>query len=297
MSMLSFFGLGSRPAVAPPVTAAPPGRLPAVGLVAGRGEYPLAVCRAARQAGVARLAVVALQDETDPAIRELADSLSTVAVGQLRRTINTFLDQGVRRVIFAGQIKPGRLFSGFKPDLLALRLLWKLPERNAHSLFGAVAGAFEAAGVQVLPATTFLEEWLAGEGVLGRVRPSARQRAEMAFGMRLARDIGRLDIGQTVVVKRGTVLAVEGFEGTDKAIRRGGELGNGSVTVAKAAKPRHDMRFDVPCIGPRTVESLIAAGAHALAVQTGKTLFLNHDETLAALDRARITVMGFTVPE
>ncbi|MEI8078759.1 MAG: UDP-2,3-diacylglucosamine diphosphatase LpxI [bacterium] len=295
--MLSFFGLGSRPEAVPPVAAAPPNRLPAVGLVAGRGEYPLAVCRAARRAGVARLVVVALQDETDPAIRDLADSVNTVAVGQLRRTINTFLAQDVRRVIFAGQIKPGRLFSDFKPDLLALRLLWKLPERNAHSLFGAVADAFEAAGVQVLPATTFLEDWLAGNGVLGRVRPSARQHAEMVFGMRLARDIGRLDIGQTVVVKRGTVLAVEGFEGTDQAIRRGGELGNGQVTVAKAAKPRHDLRFDVPCIGPHTVESLVVARAHALAVQTGKTLFLNRNETLAALDCAHIAVMGFTVPE
>ncbi|MFA5205179.1 MAG: UDP-2,3-diacylglucosamine diphosphatase LpxI [Lentisphaeria bacterium] len=295
MSLLSLFGRRC-PSPAPPAPAAA-GPLPAVGLVAGRGDYPLAVCRAARRAGVARLAVVALQDETDAAIRDLADSLDTVAVGQLRRTINAFLEQDVRRVIFAGQIKPGRLFSGFKPDLLALRLLWQLPERNAHSLFGAVAGAFEAAGITVLPASTFLEDWLAGEGVLGRLRPSSRQREEMTFGMRLAREVARLDIGQTVVVKRGTVLAVEGFEGTDKAIRRGGELGGGRVTVAKAAKPRHDMRFDIPCIGQRTVESLIAARAHGLAVQSGKTLFLNRDDTLAALDRAGIAVMGFPVTD
>lgn len=277
-------------ASAPP--AAPAGAHPPLGIVAGRGIYPLELCRAARAAGVARLCVIALDEETDPAIAALADHVDRVQVGQLRRTMNLLHRQEIREVMFAGQVRPGRLFGGFRPDFLALRLLWGLKERNAHTLFGAIADTFEKDGFRVLPAVTYLETALAGEGVLGRRKPARRQWRDIEFGARIAREISRLDIGQTVVVKKGTVLAVEGFEGTDKAIRRGGELGRGGVTVVKTAKPGHDMRFDVPCIGMNTVESLVAAQAETLAVQTGKTLFLERDRVLAALDAAGICVVG-----
>jgi len=284
------------PADPAPAPANPAGRRPALGIVAGRGLYPLELARAARRAGAARLAVIALDDETDPAIAALADHVDRVQVGQLRKSMDCLHRQQIQEVIFAGQVRPGRLFGGFRPDLLAFRLLLGLKERNAHTLFGAVADAFERDGFRVLPATTYMEDALAGEGVLGHRRPGRRQWRDIEFGARIAREISRLDIGQTVVVKKGTVLAVEGFEGTDQAIRRGGELGRGQVTVVKVAKPGHDLRFDVPCIGTATVASLVAAGAQTLAVQAGMTLFLEKAQTLAALDAAGLCVVGIPVP-
>ncbi len=286
---------GRAPATAkgaPPPRPPPPAGAEPLGLVAGRGIYPLEVCRLARRAGCPHIAVAALVDETDPTIAALADHVDWVHVGQLRRTMQCLNAQGVRRMMFAGQVRPGRLFGGFRPDFLALRLLWGLKERNAHSLFGAVADAFAARGFTVLPAVTYMDECLAAAGTLGRRRPSRSQQRDIAFGLRIAREISRLDIGQTVVVKNGTVLAVEGFEGTDQAIRRGGELGRGGVTVLKVAKPGHDLRFDVPCIGMATVESLQAAGARTLAVHAGMTLFLEKEKVLAALDAAGICVVG-----
>jgi DUF1009 family protein len=208
-----------------------------------------------------------------------------------------FSQREVSDVMFAGQIRPARLFGGIRPDFLALRLLWSLKERNAHSLFGAVADTFAQYGFHVLPAVTYLDDLLAPAGVIGRIRPTARTAHDVEFGLRIAREVARLDIGQTVVVRNGTVLAVEGFEGTDQAIRRGGELGKGGVTVVKVAKPGHDLRFDVPCIGRNTVESLRVAGALALAVQAGKTLFLEKEVVLRELDAARIAVLGIAVED
>jgi len=250
-----------------------------------------------RQAGVPHIAVVAMHGETSPEIEDLADSVDWVYVGQLRRTIRSLKRHNAAHVIFAGQIKPGRLFKGMRPDLKTFLLLRRLRERNAETIFSAIADEFEKAGIHVLSSTTFMRDALAPEGVVGACRPGRRQMQEIEFGAHIARESSRLDIGQTVVVKRGTVLAVEGFEGTDSAIRRGGELGRGNVTVVKVAKPGHDMRFDVPCIGMRTVESLREAGARTLAVQAGKTLFIERGKVIPALDRLRIAVVGIAFDE
>jgi len=263
-----------------------------VGLVAGRGRYPLLFCESARAKGVRKIVVAAMHGETDAVIERLADEVVWMHVGQLNKAIKCFVHREVRQVVFAGQIKPARLFGDLRPDLRAIKLLATLKLRNAESIFGALATEFLKDGVTVLPATTFLEDSLAGEGVLGRHKPKKRVLEDVELGWRIAREVSRLDVGQTVVVKDGTVLAVEGFEGTDKAIVRGGELGGGGVTVVKVAKPNHDMRFDVPCIGLRTVESLRNAGAIALGVQAGKTLLIDRAETLAALDKAKIAIVG-----
>ena len=239
-----------------------------------------------------RLVVVAMQGETEPSIEALADEVEWVYVGKIGRAIRALTSRGVRQVVFAGQVKPDRLFGDIRPDWRALKLLWRLRLKNAESIFSAVGAEFEKDGLEVLPATTFLEESLAVAGVMGRVKPKRGLLHDVDLGWRIAREVSRLDIGQTVVVKNGTVLAVEGFEGTDAAVKRGGELGHAGVVVVKVAKPNQDMRFDVPCIGTRTVASLKEAGAAVLAVQAGKTLFIDKDEVLAALDAAKIAVIG-----
>ena len=263
-----------------------------IGLIAGRGDFPLEFCRQARKARVPSIVAIAMYDETSPEIEALAHHVDWAYPGQLRRAIKCLKNHSIRNVVFAGQIKPGRLFRGLRPDLKALKLLWRMRERNAHTIFSAAANEFERSGIHVLPSITFMDEALADAGVMGRVRPNRAVFRDIEFGTRIAREVSRLNIGQTVVVKRGTILAVEGFEGTDKAIVRGGELGRGKVTVVKVAKPNHDLRFDVPCIGMRTVESLKKADARALAVQAGMSLFLQREQVLQACNAAGIVVYG-----
>ena len=263
-----------------------------VGIVAGRGLLPLEFCRAARRAGVNRIAAVAIHQDTFLEIEERADSVEWFFAGQLNAAIRSLKKRGVRQCVLAGQIRPRRLFGGLRPDWRAFRALRQLKRRNADTIFSAVVAELARDGIEVLPSTTFLEEALARPGVLGRVQPSKPLRKDLDLGWRIAQEVARLDIGQTVVVKRGTVLAVEGFEGTDKAIRRGGELANGGVTVVKTAKPGHDMRFDVPCVGMRTVRSLETAGARALGVHAGKSLLLERGPLLAECDRLGIAVVG-----
>ncbi len=290
----------TSPPLPPPASSGAPARRrpPEVfGVVAGRGAFPLLVCRAARQAGVKRVVALAMHRETAVEIEDAADHTEWFFVGQLQRGIDYLKRQGVRHCVLAGQVRPRRLFTGIRPDLRAFRMLRKLQVRNAQTLFSALITEFAKDGIEVLPSTTFMEDALAGAGVLGRVRPGRRVRRDIAFGLEVAREVSRLEIGQTVVVKKGVILAVEGFEGTDQAIRRGGRLGHGGVTVVKLAKPGHDMRFDVPCIGLRTVESLRLARAAALAVRAGATLFLDKSAVLAACDRAGIAVVGIAAGE
>ncbi|NQZ57336.1 MAG: LpxI family protein [Lentisphaeraceae bacterium] len=263
-----------------------------VGLIAGRGLFPRLFCEQARKAGVKNIHVVGFHEDTSPELAQYCDSLDFVYVGQLRKTIKAFKKHGVTKIAMCGQIKPGRLFKGMRPDLKTMFMLARLKERNAHTMFGGICDAFADAGIEVISSVTFLDDFLAHEGVMGKVKINRARRNDCEYGKKLAKDCSRLDIGQTVVIKKGTVLAVEGFEGTDKCIKRGGELGRGGVTVVKVAKEDHDMRFDVPCIGMRTVESLIEAKALTLAVEVGKTLFIDRDKVLAACDRAGICVVG-----
>jgi DUF1009 family protein len=282
-----------------PMTAADANKMTgeAVGLIAGRGVFPFEFCRAARRAGVPRIVVVAMHGETSPEIEKVADCVEWAYVGQIRRAIRILKREGIVNVVFAGQIKPSRLFTGYRPDFTALRLMWRLRERNAESIFSTAADEFERRGLRVQSSATFMQDSLAASGVLGKVKPRRGLLRDIEFGLPIARAVSRLNIGQTIVVKRGTVLAVEGFEGTDQAIRRGAELGHGGVTVIKVAKPRHDVRFDIPCIGLRTVETMQSAGVKALAVQSGMTLLLERDKVLAGCDEAGIAVLGVDIAE
>lgn len=193
-----------------------------------------------------------------------------------------------------GQIAPRNLFDLW-PDFRTLKVLHSVKERNAESLFGAIADELEKDGISLLPATTFLEDQLAGEGHLYGPKPSERDWEDVRFGEKIVKQTSALDIGQSIVVRRGTVLAVEAFEGTDACIKRGGSLGNGKdVTLVKVSKPNQDMRFDVPVIGPQTIASCREAGVRTIAVEAGKTLFLGPDEIGESCRLGKISVVGFS---
>lgn len=262
-----------------------------LGIIAGNNRYPFLTLRAARAAGVKRIGLIAFEGETDPALAQLADEASWLRVGQLGKMLRQLKAWSIGRVIMAGQIAPKNLFE-LRPDFRTLLLLGRLRERNAESLFGAVADELAGDGVTLLPATTYLEDLLATAGHLAGPSPGRAIRRDVEFGMRIAKETSRLDIGQSVVVKKGTVLAVEAFEGTDECIRRGGALGRGGGVVCKVAKPNQDLRFDVPVIGPRTVEAASVAGLSAIAIEAGRTLLLERESIFQIAGEAGVTLVG-----
>ena len=245
--------------------------------------------------GAKKVVAVAFEGETDPGLTSLVDHVTWIRVGQLSKMISALKDQGVTRCVMLGQITPRSLFD-VRPDLRAVAVLLRLKEKNAHSVFGAIADELKKDGVDLIEATPWLQPLMPGAGF--RIGPSltAEQEEDVRFGFRIAKEISRLEIGQSVVVKNGTVLAVEGFEGTDKCFARGGELAGkdaGAVAV-KVAREKHDMRFDVPCIGPQTVDTCVAARIAVLALEAGKTLVLEQElvEAKAKSHRFRITTVA-----
>jgi DUF1009 family protein len=260
-------------------------------IIAGNGSYPLILAQEARKAGVKRIVAAAFLNETKPELAPLVDDIATLRVGQLGALLKYLEKSGASAAIMAGQIAPKNLFD-LRPDIKALFVLAKLKERNAESIFGAIAAECAQVGVPLLPATTFMDAFLAPKGHFAGPAPNRRLLEDFTFGLHIAKEVSRLDIGQTVVVKKGTVLAVEGFEGTNAAILRGGELGRGEATVIKVSKPNQDLRFDVPVIGPATLETAHTAGIHAIAVEAGQTLLLEKEKTLSLASEKRITLCG-----
>ncbi len=263
-----------------------------IGLVAGRGIYPLKVLEGAKARGVG-LVVAAFEGETEARVAARGQPTEWLRVGQLGKLISFFKKAGVVEAIFAGQITPRRLFD-LRPDWKALWIMARLKERNAVTLFGAVVAELAKVGVKVLPATTFVEDHLAGRGILAGPNPPQQLSKEIAFGWPLAKAVAKLNIGQTVVVKKGTVMAVEGFEGTDETLRRGGKLGGGGGVAIKVTAPGQDMRFDVPVIGPRTIQAAAEGKLSVLVVESGKTLILEVDEVKKLALRHKISVWGAT---
>lgn len=262
-----------------------------LGIIAGNGTYPQMLTESARLAGVKTICVAAFENETDPNLAGKVDHFEWLRVGQLNRLLKFFRDQGVRHAMMAGQIAPKNLFD-LRPDWKALLILARLKERNAETIFAAIAAELAKADVQLLPATTFLEDHLATDGVMAGPKLSERERDDIEFGLGIAKEIARLDIGQSVVVKNGTVLAVEGFDGTNETIRRGGELAGEGAILVKVAKPNQDMRFDVPVIGPETIKIAAEAKLRAVAVEADRTLLLQKDLIFGAAEQARISVVG-----
>jgi len=265
--------------------------LESIGLIAGSRSLPLDFARLARAAGVKRIVATAVEGETDPALAGLVDDLVWLKVGQLSRMISAFTDRGVTQCVMAGQVAPKNLFD-LRPDVRAMGILFRLKERNAHTIFGAIADELKKDGVELIEATPWLAPLMPQTGFQLGPHLSEGQRADVEFGFRIAKEISRLEIGQTVVVKRGTVLAVEGFEGTDRCLGRGGELAgkDGGAVVVKVAKPGHDLRFDIPCIGLQTLETCAASGIAVLALESGKTLLLDREACAEFARQNKISV-------
>lgn len=257
-----------------------------LGIIAGRGSYPWQLARSAHAQGVRRVVAFAFRHETSRWVAHHADETHWLWLGRLQEMIDAIRAAGVTQVVMAGQIKPTRLFS-LRLDRLALDTLRTLPERNAHTIFGAIGDLLAGAGITLRPASSFMETEMPAAGPIASREPTEREWADIRLGALVAKTTSGLDIGQTVVVKEGTILAVEGFEGTDKTILRAGTLSGrkGGAVVVKVAKRGHDMRFDIPVIGMRTFKMLKKAKISCLAVEAGRTILLERERLVATADK------------
>jgi UDP-2,3-diacylglucosamine hydrolase len=265
--------------------------LQALGIIAGNGVYPRLLADAARKAGVKKISAAAFTGETDPVLQQHVDVLEWMRVGQLNRLLTFFRAHDIHHAIMAGQIAPKNLFD-LRPDWKALMLLGTLKERNAESIFVAIADELAKIDVELLPATTFLEDSLAASGLIAGPKLSRNEEDDVDLGWRIAKEIARLDIGQTVLVRNGTVVAVEALEGTNDAIRRGGELASSGAVMVKVAKPSQDMRFDVPVIGVETMRVAAEAKLRVIAVEAEKTLLLERDAIVDLANHSKTSIVG-----
>lgn len=264
-----------------------------VALIAGQGLYPSLVAQAIRQAGIP-LRLIAFDEETRPElINEFPESdRRTILVGQLGRMLRALDQFGAGYAYMAGQIAPRRLFRGLHPDLKATRILFSLKRRNAETIFGAIAAEIEQLGITLLDARSFLDHHLATPGVMTGGRFPV-DRDYLDHGVQVAREMARLDIGQSVVVRKGTVLAVEAFEGTDEMLRRAGAFKTGQMLFVKTVKSHQDYRFDVPIFGLRTLETMREASVAAAALEAGKVIILDRPTVIAQAKSWGIHLLGF----
>lgn len=262
-----------------------------LGLIAGNGKFPLIFAEEAKRAGY-RLIAVAHRGETDPAIARHVDEVTWIYVGQLGRMIDTFRGAQVTEAVMAGGIRKVKLFGNFRPDWRGARFLARIKSREDDVLLRGVADELAQEGVRILESTLCVPHIISTEGVLTQTKPGPQEWADIRMGFQTAKEIGRLGIGQTVVVKNQVVVAVEAVEGTDAAIERAGVLAKSGCVVVKVSKPQQDLRFDVPAVGSDTVDCLHRAGATVLAVEAGKTILLEKEKLLRQADEWRIAVVG-----
>ena len=260
-------------------------------VVAGAGNYPRFVIEGARRAGVEQIDVLSIKGSCERATRKLADDVYPFAVGEAARATKWAGSMGYDGAVMAGQANPLSLFrSRFEPEVKAW--LAELPTKNAHTLFGKLIAEFEAHGTRILPASSYMDEHLPGVGALTERGLTEQEASDIRRGVEVADDVGRHDVGQTVMVKSGMVLAVEAFAGTNAAIRRGGRLGGRGGVVFKAAREGHDMRFDIPVVGMKTLKVMKRAGATALGFQAGRLSLLDREEVVAFANRHGMAIVG-----
>jgi len=262
-----------------------------IGLIAGGGRFPVLFAESARRAGH-RVVAAAHVNQTDPALERLVDACTWVKLGQFGKVVEVLKAGGATEVVMLGSIAKARFFRDAWLDGLGIKVMATVAVKSDDNILRTIARGLAERGLPVIDPTPFLQDRLAPEGVLGRHAPSEEEAADARYGLELARAIGRLDLGQTVVVKDRVALAVEALEGTDACIRRGGELAKGGAVVVKAVKPQQDRRFDLPAVGPDTVEAMREAKCRVLAVEAGSTLVMDQDEMVRRADKARIALVG-----
>ena len=270
---------------------APASAIGPLGLIAGNGRFPFLVAEAARRQG-RRIVLIRLKEETDEGLEALVDETEVVSLGQLGACIAALKKAGAREAIMAGQVRHRQIFSGIVPDLTLMGVLARLAFNNTDSLISGVADALEREGIRLMSSVELLSDQLADLGPMTGKKPSGDERKAIEYGVRIATELGRLDLGQTVVVKDRAVVALEAMEGTDEAVARGGRIAGPGVVVVKMAKPRQDMRFDVPVVGERTLDALSGARAAVLAVEAGKTLLLDKPRFLSRAKDLGLVVVG-----
>lgn len=252
-------------------------------LIAGRGAYPLELAASAKHQGVRRLSVIAFKKESDSALDRLADDIAWIHLGQYGVMLQALAATGARHAVMAGQITPTHLFT-VRMDKPLLALLARLPVRNADTIFSAVGEDLRKIGIELLPASQFMEKSMPTAGLLTRRAPTLEENLDIELGLIIAKTTSRLEIGQTVVIKHGTILAVEAFEGTDACIARAGDLGGPGAVIVKVARENHDMRFDIPVIGLRTMKGLKQIKAAVLAIEANRAILLEREKTIQAAD-------------
>ncbi len=263
-----------------------------IGLIAGNGQFPILFARAAASQGK-EIVAISVREETSLELENYVHKLYWIGVGDLKEFFRILKAEKLRKVVMAGQIRPAHIFDkNISMDESLQRFLRKVKDKRANSLLGEIAGILRRMGIRLLDSTTFLKSYLVRRGSLGKIEPSASQWNDIRFGRSIAKRIAGLDIGQTVVVKDRAILAVEAIEGTDEAIKRAGTLAGPGAVVVKMGKPRQDMRFDIPFVGPKTLDSLLSASCAVLAMEAGKTLLLEKDACLKIAEENNICLVG-----
>jgi DUF1009 family protein len=263
------------------------------GLIAGNGDFPFLVLEGARSRGI-EMAVIAIREEASPALEQAAKRIHWVSLGELSRTIELLHEENVKHAVMAGQVKHNKIFSAIRPDWRLAKLLFSLPSKNTNSLIGAIARVLEDEGIELVDSTKFLGSLLPEEGNLAHRPLDVSEMADIAYGRDVAQKIAALDLGQTVVVRDRACVAIEAMEGTDETIERAARITGGQrLVVVKVSKPAQDMRFDVPVVGPKTMEVMKRSNATALAIDAGKTLLFDRDNLIRAADEFGIAIHAF----
>ncbi len=268
-----------------------------VGLLAGAGKLPVECAKAAKMLGYEVFAV-ALLDETEADLGKYVTDCQKISIGQIDAILNYLKEKQVTKVTMIGKVTKELLFNGkVQPDAHMMQLIFSLPDRKDDTIMMMFVQELAKAGIQAFDQTALIRALMPQPGTISKREPSEAERVDMEFGFRIAKELGRLDIGQTVVVKNQAVMALEAIEGTDACIRRGGELANGGAVVVKTAKPQQDNRFDVPTVGLQTIESMVAVEAKALAIESGRTLLVEKEQVLALAEKHGITIVAMVMEE
>jgi DUF1009 family protein len=262
-----------------------------LGLIAGGGRFPLLVAESARKRGI-RVVAVAHKGETLAELDGKVEEITWIGLGQFGQLIKAFKSRGVAHVLMAGTITKPRMFANMRPDLKGMTVMGKLAIFHDDNILRAVARELERQGITVVNSTVYLPELLAPSGCLTKRRPAREEKDDIEFGWMVAKELGRLDIGHCVVVRRKAILAVEAVEGTDRTIQRGGELAKERAVVVKVCKPNQDLRFDLPAVGVHTIKVMASVRAAALAIEAGKTIIFDKEEMIQLADSNRISIVS-----